>query len=209
MTFSEQDKQEVLQRLGSGDRRGAIDYLKRTLSVGENEAVQLVTALESESQRSAQPASPPPSATAAAGCAGCLSGVFKLGGIFFFVFSLLFFGLAGVMHYLGERELEDLQPVNVTINESYNEDSTYVDKTMVYEWQGQTFTMHTSGSIDSLQVGDTTSVMLDPNDPSSPLLPEDLWQNFMYAFLGAGVFMLFISIFLWTFGRLFKPKPHT
>lgn len=212
MTFSEQDRQEVLRRLGSGDRRGAIDYLKRTLSVDEAEAARLLTALELEAPGSSQPVqssqAPAPPASAATGCAGCLSGVFKIGGIFFFALSLLFFGLAGVLYYLGQKELKELHPVNVTITESYNEDSTFVEKTMVYEWQGQTFTMHTSGSLDSLQAGDTTSVMLDPNDPGSPLLPEDLWQNLMYAFIGAGVFMLFVSIFLWTFGRLFKAKPQ-
>ncbi len=206
MHFTEQDKLEAIRRLQAGDRQGAVNYIRQKLSVTDAEAEQLVRAIEVQPNT---PSAPAPIPQAGAGCAGCISGFFKIGAGLFFVLTLIFGALAAITYYLSKDEMESLKPVSVQVTETYNEDSTYVEKTMVYEWEGQTFTLHSSGMPDTLQVGDSTIAMINPSDPSQPFMPEDLWENFMYFFIGAALFTLFVSLILWTIGRFVRPRPVT
>lgn len=203
-------KDQVKKLLESDQRYQAIRLIQNTYGVSEANAEKLLSTLDSDDEEP-KPETQQPQTTQSSGCAGCFSGLLKIGSILIGLLGLLFLAVTVFFYYFYEEFKSDAIPVKGIVADTvYAAPVTSSDTTrqvfLVFEYhvadsayRYQTITTYPA---HEYLVQDSVDLFINGNDPTyASLASDDVMEDFYLIFgIAAGV-CLFVAIVLWFLSR--------
>jgi hypothetical protein len=196
-------KKQVRDLVANDQRYQAIRLIQNAYQVDEQQAHDLLAAIEREDQHSQS------QQVNAAG--GCLSGVLRVVSILMAISGILFLtGLGIVYYYFQETKNTWVSGAGMVVSRTpFELDQDMYTLEVRYAYLDSTYTFTTASGFEENRFapGDSIPIWINPTVPPDAIVQDEAGESEIYYFLGiAGGVLLAVALLLWQLARVFRPK---